>query len=160
MGTTPLRHLVRNLLRLSASDWRDAARAEWHLLRAALTVRTAPVGALMHGWTADAAQAGVTQPAPDRTRAHRVATTVRRVARYGPIRAACLTRSLAICRFLGAEGIHGAVVRIGVRPEGTRLEAHAWVEFGGEVIGDSVAHVSRFAELASTQPVPAGSRWT
>jgi hypothetical protein len=112
----------------------------------------------MSRWQVDEApsRSTVTDPA----RAREIGHWVRRMADYGPLRAACLTRSLAICRFLAADDLAGAIVRIGVRPKGAKLEAHAWVEYAGEVIGDSEDHVREFAALAGTQPLPAGALWT
>jgi hypothetical protein len=56
---------------------------------------------------------------------------------------------------LQSEGIEGAAIHIGVRHATEQLEAHAWVEFAGEVIGDTRAYVSRFAELATTRAAKA-----
>ena len=38
-------------------------------------------------------------------------------------------------------------LRIGVRKEGKELKAHAWVEFGGQVINDDPKHLLDFASL-------------
>lgn len=84
-------------------------------------------------------------------RAREIGEAVRRVALYGVTRPQCLARSMAITALLAREGIHGAVVRIGVRQQSRALLAHAWVEYGGEVVGDSRAHVRAFALLATAK---------
>jgi hypothetical protein len=57
-------------------------------------------------------------------------------ARYGPIRAACLVRSLVLIRILGGRGVVG-VLQIGVRKAvSSKLDAHAWVEFDGIPVND------------------------
>ena len=139
--------LARKLASLSARQWRDLARAQWSLIVAQLRLRTRAKGALVERWTVDAER-----PAADirqLQRAQEIGDAVRRVGLYGVTRPQCLARSLAICELLQAERIPGAIIRIGVRPQDTRLDAHAWVEYAGEIIGDSRAHVRRFELMAS-----------
>lgn len=52
-------------------------------------------------------------------------------------RLTCLPRSLALCRLLRERG-HPAEVKIGVRREAGQLQAHAWVELHGEVLGEKL----------------------
>lgn len=141
-----LRH---KLLRLSRREWRDLAAAELALLRAEWRLRTRPKGGLVDRWSA-----GREVVAADRSRLPRAAAigdAVRRVALVGFPRSQCLARSLAICELLEREGIDGAIIRIGVRPQDATLAAHAWVEFGGEIVGDSRAHVRAFQLLATAR---------
>ena len=57
-------------------------------------------------------------------------------ARYGPIRAACLVRSLVLVRILSGRGVTGTL-QIGVRKgSSTQLDAHAWVEYEGIPVND------------------------
>jgi Transglutaminase-like superfamily len=56
-------------------------------------------------------------------------------------------RSIALQRLLAADGIAGAIIRVGVKQSEAGMDAHAWVELGGDVIGDSVAHVRQYALL-------------
>jgi len=51
--------------------------------------------------------------------------------------------------------MHGSRIRIGVRMRRGRFGAHAWVEYGGRVIGDNIEHVESFAELAEVHLVDA-----
>ncbi|HEV7670201.1 MAG TPA: lasso peptide biosynthesis B2 protein [Thermoanaerobaculia bacterium] len=61
----------------------------------------------------------------------------------------CVPRALALRSFLAEEGVE-TELRIGVRKEGDRLAAHAWVEHRGTPIGESSAVGERFAPLART----------
>jgi hypothetical protein len=58
----------------------------------------------------------------------------------------CVPRALALRSLLAEEGIV-TEVRIGVRKEGERLAAHAWVEYLGTPIGEPPAVGERFAPL-------------
>jgi hypothetical protein len=77
-------------------------------------------------------------------RAQATARMVQAAARYGLYRPNCLPQSLALWWLLKRQGIPG-VLRIGVSPLGERLEAHAWVEFGGRVLNDGEDASQRFA---------------
>lgn len=59
------------------------------------------------------------------------------VARHLPFRTNCLEQSLVLQWLLKRRGIP-AEMRIGVRKEANRFEAHAWVEFQGAVLNDAV----------------------
>jgi hypothetical protein len=79
--------------------------------------------------------------------ARRVALAVNRAAAFGLFRPRCLARSMALRQLLNEDGIEGAHVRVGVQLTQGRFVAHAWVEYGGEVVGDDPASVSRYAPL-------------
>ena len=87
-------------------------------------------------------------------RAHALGTAIRRAAKYGLFRPACLVRAIALRHMLGAAGIRGAVIRVGVKQAEEGMVAHAWVELDGDVIGDSVAHVREYAPLNELSVVP------
>lgn len=84
-----------------------------------------------------------TAPSPER-----IALAVRRAARLVP-GASCLTRAIAAQRMLVLAG-HPASLRVGVRRDGRRLAAHAWIEDGhGIVIGGlQSGEFQRLAPLA------------
>ena len=75
--------------------------------------------------------------ADDASRARTLAIVMRRAANRLPLRTTCLVRALALWWLLAMHGI-GGTVRIGVRG-GDPLEAHAWVEHGGEALYDDEA---------------------
>lgn len=56
----------------------------------------------------------------------------------------CLVRSLVLKWLLARRGVRSEI-RIGVRREGERLIAHAWVERNGEPINDSIEAVRKYA---------------
>jgi hypothetical protein len=68
-------------------------------------------------------------------RAGFIANMVRVAARHGPYPATCLPQSLTLWWLLRRRGIDSDL-RIGVRKESSQLEAHAWVEHRGLVLGD------------------------
>jgi len=80
-----------------------------------------------------------TQKAADCTMA------IRRARRYGLFRGNCLSQSLALVWLLRRSG-HDGTIRIGVKPAGGRMLAHAWVELAGEVI-DPAAIAGEYATL-------------
>jgi len=61
---------------------------------------------------------------------------INRAANYGPFNANCLQRSLALWWMLRRQGI-SSDLKIGARINGQQCEAHAWVEYAGEVLNDS-----------------------
>lgn len=89
-------------------------------------------------------------------RARHVGQQVVQVGAHGVFRPKCLVRAVAIQRLLEREHIHGGAVHIGVRMVDDVFEAHAWVEYGGAVIGDREQHVRTFSELAKVERVSGG----
>jgi hypothetical protein len=69
------------------------------------------------------------------------------IASRHPFRwARCLQRSLALCLWLEARGFHPAL-NIGVRKEGAKLKAHAWVKVNGAIINDNADIEEKFVTL-------------
>lgn len=68
-------------------------------------------------------------------------------ANHGVYRASCLEQSLTLWWLLRRRGIDSQI-RIGVRKEADRLEAHAWVEFAGVVLNDHADVHERYACFA------------
>lgn len=69
---------------------------------------------------------------------------VRAAVRYGPYHANCLQHSLTLWWLLRCQGIESDL-RIGVRKEASRFEAHAWVDYLGFTLNDSSDIHQRFA---------------
>ena len=82
---------------------------------------------------------------------------VRAAVRHSPGHPTCLEESLALCWLLGRQGI-ASELRIGVRKQNEKFEAHAWVERDGTALNEpesSHEHYAAFeAALSSTRPDP------
>ena len=92
------------------------------------------------------AQASANAPSPDVDLLSQVRTTARMVriaVRYNSPWNNCLKQSLVLWWLLRRQGIDSEL-RIGVKQEGGKLEAHAWVEYDGKVLNDSQDVRSRF----------------
>ena len=95
---------------------------------------------------------------PDaQARALLTAQMVRAAAHHGIGDPACLEVSLALWWLLARQGI-ASELRVGVRKEGERFEAHAWVECGEATLNESETehhHYAAFdAALASLPREP------
>lgn len=161
--------------RLHWYDFREAGQAQVALLRALARVRTQPVGTLVspsHG-------RAISSSAPDlsisrqpssavernsrRASIQRLELAIARAARRGLFRPSCLVRSLALADLLARHGVAGAEIRVGVRHPGERmtapgtsgaqLEAHAWVELDGTVLGDDYRRAHSFTPLGGVRVV-------
>ncbi|MEW5919201.1 MAG: lasso peptide biosynthesis B2 protein [Gemmatimonadota bacterium] len=146
--------LASKLFSLGSRQWRDMFRAQWALLVAQRTVKRLPPGQLTARRDAAEGSAYASEPRVDTRRAQALGDAVRRVAKYGVFRPACLVRSIALQRLLQIDGIQGAIIRVGVRQSEEGMDAHAWVELSGEVIGDSATHVRQYAPLDDLSVVP------
>jgi hypothetical protein len=76
--------------------------------------------------------------------ARATAHLVQVAARHGFFRPTCLAQSLVLWWLLRRQELAGEL-RIGVKPEPDRLEAHAWVEFQGLALNDNEDVSQRFA---------------
>lgn len=83
--------------------------------------------------------------------AARIAHMVHAAARYGLVRPTCLENSLALWWFLGRQGIASSL-RIGTRKTAGRLEAHAWVEFGGNALDETDGALPDYAPFDAAFP--------
>jgi hypothetical protein len=77
-----------------------------------------------------------TSPASEAIPVERLAHLVDIAARHHLYPMTCLRRALVLQRWLQQRGL-AADLQIGVRREGSRLWAHAWVEQGGEPITEA-----------------------
>lgn len=66
-----------------------------------------------------------------------------------PGRAKCLEQSLVLYYLLRSQGV-GVNCRLGVQP--FPFQAHAWIEYRGEVVNDVPEHARQFTPLASLLP--------
>ncbi len=84
--------------------------------------------------------------AADTARVADWAWAVAGAARLSPRTPACLTRSLTLWSLLRDEAIVSHV-RVGARQVRSRLSAHAWVEYSGQVLNDERDIARRFPPL-------------
>jgi hypothetical protein len=85
------------------------------------------------------------------TEVERLATLLRVACGWTFVPSTCLIRSLSLVRALQSRGIQ-TELRIGVRLESGKLDAHAWVEYQGVPVNDRHDIGARFAAFA--QPLP------
>lgn len=79
---------------------------------------------------------------------------VRSAVRHSVFGVTCLEESLGLWYLLQKQGICSQL-RIGVRKAGSKFEAHAWVEYGGEAVNQPEAahlHYAAFAKEFSEPP--------
>jgi hypothetical protein len=124
---------------------------QWALLRAQLRLWLRPTGTLVRQ-RADDAPAAPAAPA-DVARltaaADRASRSIGRAARYGVFRPSCLVRSLALADLLARDGVPNTMIRVGVRRTAGVLDAHAWIELDGRVIGDDPRRTRAFTPLGT-----------
>jgi hypothetical protein len=66
--------------------------------------------------------------------------------RHGLVHPSCLAKSLTLWWLLGRLGI-ASELRIGIRKENQKFEAHAWVEHQGAALNEPEDHHRHFAAL-------------
>lgn len=81
------------------------------------------------------------------TKVYTIARSVCLASYRGFYRPNCLQKSLVLWWLLRHQGIESDL-RIGVRKQDGRLEAHAWVEYQGYVLNDSSDVARRFLPFA------------
>lgn len=133
---TALARVVRSARGLSAAEWGLFAEAWLRLLAADVSLRLRPRKPLAHGALSDAPEARAASVD------ERVVRMLLLAARHHVVPANCLRRSLALRAMLVRRGVP-AVLRVGARLDGG-LVAHAWVEVGGCVVGDSEREIAKY----------------
>lgn len=149
-GTARLRHWSR----IPRHELGDVLVAEAALVRAQAEAWLRPRGELVQvpGAAGEALHRTLTDAGARRAVAHRAVKALDRALRYGVVRPACLVRSIALARLLATFGVTDAQIRLGVRRTGAAagdVNAHAWVELDGRVIGDDPRHTRRFTPIGS-----------
>jgi hypothetical protein len=130
-------------------------QAQRALLRARGRVRREPTGDIMAPPPSGAASPPPPPLDTDQLRtARRIERAVLRAGRRGLFRPLCLVRALAIQSMLEDHGIGGGRVRLGVRLEDGKFQAHAWVQRGDLVLGDDEANINRYVPLEGGEVTP------
>jgi Transglutaminase-like superfamily len=78
--------------------------------------------------------------------ARHVVLGVRAAAGALPVELVCLPRSLASWTILNRLGV-GSLLRFGMDGSTAHKTAHAWIEVGGEAVGEVPEHIARMAEF-------------
>lgn len=149
--------LLRGSRAPDRGGWGDLARATVALAWAHWVVRVGGDGAGLVTVARRGGPDGGPADSPEEeslVRARALAGAVRHVASLDPLRPSCLTRALALRRLLEWNHLTDGVVRIGVRSDPPRFEAHAWLEYGGEVLGDPGGGGERFEVLEDVDVGP------
>lgn len=144
--------LLRKLPRLrtiSSEQRRDLVSAQLAILGAHRKVRTRPLGDLV----AVANDRTIGGEEPEDGLAERVAWAVLVASNHGLTRPTCLVRSLAIQQMLRDRGLPSGEIKIGVRWKDDEFLAHAWVEQGDRILGDTPGHVSSFDPVTDMRMV-------
>ena len=113
-------------------------------LRALMTLPVVSLSLKLRGFTKTRAALQRVLPASNspldsdfvRVRAALAARMVNSADRHGPVHPTCLTKSLTLWWLLARQGI-ASDLRIGVRREQGKLEAHAWVERDGIALNEA-----------------------
>jgi hypothetical protein len=119
---------------LSLADWWTLVKAWWMLLAVNAALRVFSFQRLArwaHALADDGGEAGDSA-------VRRTAWLVSIAANRQPFPARCLARSLALTRLLARRGI-ATELKIGVRKQ-DQFEAHAWVEWRGQIVNDPGGH--------------------
>jgi hypothetical protein len=82
---------------------------------------------------------------------------VRAAARRGFRQTTCLEESLALWWLLGRQGT-ASDLRIGVRRDAERFEAHAWIEYEGKALNEPQAQHQHYAAFDSAFSAPPEER--
>lgn len=130
------------------SELRDVLDAQVALVQAQLLLMTRSRGAFS---VADGGAGASSASEAEALLAERWASAVLRAARHGLFRPRCLARAIALSRLLSSHGVGGHTIRIGVSQENGRFVAHAWVERGASILGDSAAYTRKFAPLTNVR---------
>jgi hypothetical protein len=131
---------LRRIFALSAGERRLLLEAWWRLAGVALRLRISPRRAIASALTEGAASR---LRATDGETISASTRAVARAAAHHLVPMTCLPRALALQRMLARRGIASRVA-IGVRKESGRIAAHAWVEIGGQPVGEPEAIAQRF----------------
>jgi hypothetical protein len=124
---SPDPRLIGRALRLDRAERARAVRALAWLIAAGVVVRLVGIARL----TRAIARIPAGRSHRSRLTPAECATAIGRAARLWPSR--CLPQAIAGYCLLRRAGVH-ATLTLGARVEGSRLDAHAWLEAGGVMV--------------------------
>jgi len=145
-GVTRIRAAARAIRSGRWDEMRYVGEAQMVLLRAQAMRWLRPLGKFVETSVGDQRTTIVPSTSQDHA-SRQIAAAIDRASRYGVFRPLCLTRAVALSRMLNAHGIAGHSIRIGVRHDRGSFTAHAWVELGHRVLGDTTANTLAYLPL-------------
>jgi len=140
---------LRKLLQLASGDRRLLLEAALRLLLTDLALRALGFARVQRWLSAGAVQPGSPGDPSDEAlppMVERIASSVAAAGRHHLYPMRCLTRSLVLQGMLARRGVPSDL-RIGVRKDRGRFEAHAWVEHRGRPVAEREDVECRFASL-------------
>lgn len=146
--------ILTRVVRLEAHDWADFLRAQWSVARASLLLRWRRQGGGVTVRGPRETERSVDVTPRDAERARQLSVAVDRASRWGPFRPRCLTRAVALQQMLVSEGLDAGDVRIGVHRDPEGFAAHAWVDYGGMILGDAPERVAKYSTLDGLDVFP------
>lgn len=139
-------HKVRTAFSLPARDQWDLAKTWILLILVDFGLRLLPFKNLIHWLNGNEPFSSRSESANPVTEIRRLSHVVNIAARYHLYPMTCLRQALVLRWLLARSGVQ-ADLKIGVRKEGGRVWAHAWLEYQGKVIGQPSVLAERFASL-------------
>lgn len=141
-----IRAAIRAIRNGRWAEIRYVAEAQLVLLRAQAMRWLSPLGNFVKVSSGDP-RTTIAPSASQAKACEHIASAIDRASRYGVFRPLCLTRAVALSRMLNAHGIAGHSIRIGVRRDRGSFTAHAWVELGQRVLGDTTTNTLGYLPL-------------
>lgn len=148
---------LARIARLDAREWSDFLRAHVAVARAAWAVRWRRRGGGVAVRESSESTRSTSESRIDSRRverARKLSLAVDRACRWSPLRPRCLVRAVALQRLISSAGLEGGEVRIGVQRDPAGFVAHAWVDYGGTILGDAPESVSGYATLEGLDVLP------
>jgi hypothetical protein len=125
---------IVKLVRLTREEWVHLFAALWWLPITSLSLRINGYQKTLNSFSQPEIGQGSGE-LEGLALAKRISRMVSIAVHYGPFRVKCLCRSLVVIRMMRAHGLQADLV-FGAALEGKQFGAHAWVEYGGEVVND------------------------
>ena len=142
----PVENLLRAANRLGRADWRDLMAAAVWLPLVRVGLRTVGFDRVCDLVRTHGGLSSDPKGADPWSEIHRLRRLVAVASRFVPWGGQCLERSLVLQRLLARRHIH-CELRIGVHRRCESLDAHAWLEFHGEAVGETDDSLARFTPL-------------
>ena len=138
---------LRAITTIPREDRLPFARAWWMLLSCRLRLRfPGLLGGHRLVQAELARQPTLSALAPDPAAEARLVAIFNLAAANHLVHFSCLPRALALKAFLDRHGIP-SLLKLGVRKDGSLLDAHAWLEQSGSILNDREAHVRLYHAL-------------